>query len=85
MVSMSAIRDDSGLRIGRTLDERNSQNPSKYQAKNANITKLRDKKARKKFRHLYYAVLCSCSQLEFKNRLLKRGSSIGGKSVYFEQ
>ena len=49
---MFAIRDASGLRVGRTLDERNSQNPSKYQAKNANITKLHDKKAQKKFRHL---------------------------------
>ena len=34
---------------------------------------------------LWYAVLCSCSQLEFKNRLLKRSTSVGGKSVYFER
>lgn len=55
MVSISAIRDASGLRVGRTLDERNSQNPSKYQAKNANITKLRDKKGLSETQASHYA------------------------------
>ena len=82
MVSMSAIREASGLRVGRTLDERNSQNPSKYQA---NITKLSDKRGSKEVQAPYYAVLRSCSQLEFQDRLLKRSSSIGNKSVNFEQ
>ena len=32
------------LRVGRILDKRNSQNHSKYQAKNSIITKLSDKR-----------------------------------------
>ncbi len=82
MVSMSAIRDASGLRVGRILNERNSQNSSKYQA---NITKLSDKRGSKEVQEPYYAVLRYCLQLEFVDRLLTRGSSVGGKSVNFEQ
>ena len=55
MVSMSAIRDASGLMVDRTLDRRNSQNSSKYQANNAIITELSDKRGSNEVQAPHYA------------------------------
>ncbi len=86
MVSMSAIREASGLRVGRTLDELNSQNPSKYQA---NVTKLSDKRRLDRNAGtslcFQYAVLGFCSQLEFKSADGRRWAQMKGKSVYFDR
>ncbi|MDE2829502.1 MAG: hypothetical protein OXN20_05255 [Gemmatimonadota bacterium] len=43
------------LRVGRILDKRNSQNSSKYQAKNSIITKLRDKRGLSEVQAPHYA------------------------------
>ena len=68
--------DALGLRVGRILDKRNNQNPSKYQA---NVTESHDKwygQHQISLFCLQYAVLHPFFQLEFKDCLFGAEQSL---------